>query len=72
MATKYSIAKDVLEQAAAQAQSGGVAEDEVQEALMVLIIQNLAEVRDAGNVKSLLQYEMDSLGSGGVHEIQRR
>ena len=72
LATKYSIAKEVLEQVAAQAQSEGVAEDEVQEALMILIIQNLAKVRDAGNVKSLLQYEMDSLSSGGVYEIQRR
>ena len=66
------MAKEVLAVTAAQCESAGLELEDVQEALLVLLVQELKERKGADNTKSILQYEVDSLGSGGVHEVQRR
>ena len=66
------MAKEVLAVTAEQSESAGLELEDVQEALLILLVQELKERKGAGNTKSILQYEVDSLGSGGVHEVQRR
>lgn len=72
MTSKYSIAKDMIEACNSAASDAGIDPGDVKEALLISVIAALKEERDADNLRSLLQYEVDSLGSGGVHEIQRR
>ncbi len=72
MTTKYGLAKDLIEACIAQADAAGIDPGDAQEALLISLIQTLKELRGPSALKSVLQYELDSLGSGGVHEIQRR
>ena len=41
------------------------------EATIVMLVQALKEAKGPDHVRGILQYEMDSLGSGGVYEIAR-
>ena len=72
MISKYGLAKETLEALKAASAENNIAEDDAQEALLITLIQSLKEHRGADNLRGILQYEVDSLGSGGVHEIQRR
>ena len=72
MISKYGLANETLEALKAASAENNIAEDDAQEALLITIIQSLKELRGAENLRGILQYEVDSLGSGGVHEIQRR
>ena len=69
--SKYSLAKQVILDLEATAQGAGIEAEEVQEALLVSLVQTLKDSRGANYVRGTLQYELDSLGSGGVHEIAR-
>ena len=69
--SKYSLAKQVILDLEATAQGAGIEAEEVQEALLVSLVQTLKDSRGADYVRGTLQYELDSLGSGGVHEIAR-
>lgn len=69
--SKYSLAKQVILDLEATAQGAGIEAEEVQVALLVSLVQTLKDSRGADYVRGTLQYELDSLGSGGVHEIAR-
>jgi len=70
--SKYSVAKQAISDAVTAGQSENLDAADVLEALIVSAVQSLKEERDAAYVKGVLQYEVDSLGSGGTYEIQRR
>lgn len=70
MISKYSIARTVIDQIQQHATAHGLDAIDVQEATMILLIQALKESRGSDTMRGLLQYEIDSLGSG-VFEIQR-
>ena len=72
MTSKYGLAKEVIEQLHNRAGEAGIDEADAQEALLISLVQSLKELKGSDYMKSILQYEVDSLGSGGVHEIQRR
>ena len=50
----------------------GLDDNDVLEALIVTAIQELKKVSEAPYIKGFLQYEVDSLGSGGTYDVQRR
>ena len=70
--SKYSLAKSHLEGAICSASSSNEEPSSVVEALIVLAIQELKSMTSRNHARNFLQYEMDSLGSGGVYEIQKR
>ena len=72
MASKYGLAKDAITQLNDAAASAGIDPADAQEAMLISLVQSLKELRGADTLRGVLQYEVDSLGSGGVHEIQRR
>ncbi len=69
--SKYSIANELVAAAAEKAQAAGLDGTDVQEATLVMLVQALKASRGAQGTRSILQYEIDSLGSGGVYEIAR-
>ena len=69
--SKYAVAKDVLTHTVSLADSAGLDPVDVQEALLILLVQALKEGRGAEYMRGILQYEADSLGSGGVHDLPR-
>lgn len=71
MTSKYSLANEAIDTLNQRAAENGVEPDDAQEALMILVIQSLKATRGAAALKSLLQYEVDSLGSGGMHDLPR-
>ena len=71
MATKYGIANELIAEIQARAGQGSLDPADVQEATLVMLVQALKETKGAAYTRSFLQYEMDSLGSGGVYEIAR-
>lgn len=70
--SKYTLAKEQIKSTADRAEEMGIREVEALEALVVMIVQELKEKIGPVQTKSILQYEVDNLGSGGVYEIQRR
>lgn len=70
MTSKYSIARNLIEQLQQHAESHSLDPTDVQEATMILLIQALRESRGSESMRGLLQYEIDSLGAS-VFEIQR-
>ena len=71
MATKYGLAKIAIENLDAEADANGIDPGDAQEALMVTLIQAMKDSRGSGWLKQFLQYEVDMLGSGGVHDVPR-
>ncbi len=69
--SKYGLAKELIEVAHNRAAQTGIDAEDVLEATLVLIVQELKPLRGVESVRGFLQYEIDSLGSGGVYEIQR-
>ena len=70
--SKYALAKTQLEQTLDEATNQGLSQGDVVEALIVLAIQESIKLRGADDTRSYLEYEVSSISSGGVHEIQRR
>ncbi|MFK7912461.1 MAG: hypothetical protein AB8B93_00990 [Pseudomonadales bacterium] len=70
--SKYSIAKELIATTTDSASQAGIDRDDAIEALMTLCIQDMKEQRGSDYTKSYLRYELDSVGSGGVYEIQKR
>ncbi len=69
--SKYSIANELVATAREKAEAAGLDSTDVHEATLVMLVQALKESRGAQNTRGILQYEIDSLGSGGVYEIAR-
>ena len=69
--SKYALAKAALAQLSEAAAAHNVEEGDAQVALLIEVIQSLRTQPSVQDLRGLLQYEIDSLGSGGVHEIQR-
>ena len=69
--SKYSIAKELIEAGAARAKESGIDEQEILEALLVLSIQNLVAISDGKNTRQFVEYQLDSMASGAVQEVQR-
>jgi len=72
MTSKYSIAKEAIEASKTQAEAAGIDLIDVQEALLISVIEALKTLKEPDDLRGILQYEVDSLNSGGVHEVQRR
>ncbi len=71
MTSKYALAKDTLASMDERAGGAGLDTADVQEAMLVTLVQALKEARGPDYLRGVLQYEIDSLGSGGVYEIAR-
>ncbi len=71
MASKYGIANDLIAQVSPLAAEHSLDSADVHEATIVMLVQALKEAKGPDYVRGILQYEMDSLGSGGVYEIAR-
>lgn len=71
MATKYGIANELIAQIDSHAGLNSLDPADVQEATVVMLVQALKASKGADYTRSMLQYEIDSLGSGGVYEIAR-
>ena len=69
--SKYSLAKDQIRSTVERANEDGIDENEAIEALIVTAIQSLISSRGASDARNFLKYELDSIGSGDVFEIQR-
>ena len=69
--SKYSIANELVAAAAEKASAEGLDEVDVQEATLVMLVQALKASKGPRDIRGILQYEIDSLGSGGVYEIAR-
>ena len=69
--SKYGLAKQIIRSLESEANSVGIDFIDAQEALLVSLVQTIKEASGANHIRGLLQYELDSLGSGGVHEIAR-
>ena len=70
--SKYSIAKQLIEQGVAKGNENSIDEHEVIEALLVLAIQELVNRKGAGSTRQFVQYQLDSMAADGLYEIQRR
>lgn len=69
--SKYSLANEIIANLDGQADAQNIDPVDAQEALFVLLVQALKGNRGADYMRGILQYEIDSLGSGGVYEIAR-
>lgn len=70
MTSKYTIARELIDQLHQYADSNGLDKTDVEEATLILLIQALKNSRGRESMRGLLQYEIDSLGTN-VFEIQR-
>ena len=70
MATKHSIAKDALAAAKSQAADADLTHSEVLEAMLSHLIEGMKEA-GTKDLRGLLQYEVECLGSDGIHELPR-
>ena len=70
MTSKYTIARELIDQLHQYADSNGLDKTDVEEATLILLIQALKNSRGSESMRGLLQYEIDSLGTS-VFEIQR-
>ena len=71
MTSKYGLANESIEQLNCAAGSANIDSSDVQEAMLVTLVQSLKHARGADYLRSFLQYEIDMLGSGSLHEIPR-
>ena len=71
MTTKYGLAKELIAILDKRARDEALNTEDAEEALLVSIIQSLKGHKGVEYLRGILQYEIDSLGSGGVYEIQR-
>lgn len=71
MTSKYGIANEIIAEIDSQSELNNLDAADVQEATLVMLVQALKEARGRDYTRGVLQYEIDSLGSGGVYEIAR-
>ena len=71
MTSKYGLANESIETLNAAASSANIDCGDVQEAMLVTLVQALKQERGVDYLRSFLQYEIDMLGSGSLHEIPR-
>jgi len=71
MATKYGIANELIAQVEPMSRDNNIDPADAYEATIVMLVQAMKEAKGPDYVRGVLQYEMDSLGSGGVYEIAR-
>ena len=71
MTSKYGIANELIAKIESRSSEASLDAADVQEATIVMLVQALKDARGPAYVRSMLQYEIDSLGSGGVYEIAR-
>lgn len=69
--SKYKLSEKIISDLEPAARRIGIDSEDVQEALLVSLVQALRASRGSDYVRGFLQYELDSLGGGGVHEIAR-
>lgn len=69
--SKYGLAKRVIRDLDGQASTMSIDCMDAQEALLVSLVQTLKEGKGSEHIRGILRYELDSLGSGGMYEIQR-
>ena len=69
--SKYGLAKRVIRDLDGQAKMMAIESMDAQEALLISLVQTLKEGRGADHIRGILRYELDSLGSSGMYEIQR-
>ena len=69
--SKYTLAADTIQHLAKRASPLAIDSVDAQEALLFSLIQTLREENGSKYVKDILQYEIDSLGSSDLYEIQR-
>ncbi len=70
--SKYSVAKESIAAAIEAGKGESLEPADVLEALIVSSVEEMKSHKDRAYIKGFLQYELDSLGSGGTYEIQRR
>lgn len=71
MTSKYGLAKELLTNLSRRAEQCALTVSDAEEALLISVIQSMKSDRGDAYLRGILQYEIDSLGSGGVYEIQR-
>ena len=69
--SKYALAKTAVQDLDQVAAQNNIDAQEAHEALLVTLVQVLKEDAGAAHVRGFLQYELDTLGSGGLHDITR-
>lgn len=69
--SKYGLAKRVIRDLEGQAKTMAIDGMDAQEALLISLVQTLKEGRGVEHIRGILRYEIDSLGSGGLYEVQR-
>ncbi len=70
--SKYSIAKEQLQQGIRQGAEIGMDDFEMIEAMLVSAVELLTEIKGGDYARPILQYELDNVASDGVFEIQKR
>ncbi|NOX50544.1 MAG: hypothetical protein GXP16_08415 [Gammaproteobacteria bacterium] len=70
--SKYSIAKDLIAKATVEGKQESLDATDILEALLVQGIADLKEATSSDYARGFLQYEIESLGSGGIYEVQKR
>ncbi|MEM9622198.1 MAG: hypothetical protein AAF993_11145 [Pseudomonadota bacterium] len=71
MTSKYALANQLIEQLQSSSGQHKLDTPDVEEATLVMLVQALKSSKGADYTRGILQYELDSLGSGGVYEIAR-
>ena len=70
--SKYAIAKRLIGTIVGEADTEAMDRHDVVEALMTLCIQDMLQHKGPDYTRDYLRYELDSVGAGGVFEIQKR
>ena len=71
MTTKYGIANALIDDLNTRAADAAIEPGDAMEATLIMLIQAFKESRGADYARGILQYELDSLGSGGTFDIAR-
>ena len=71
MTSKYGLANESIANLGDAAVAANIDTGDVQEAMLVSLVQSLKQARGADYLRGVLQYEIDMLGSGSLHEIPR-
>lgn len=69
--SKYGLAKRAIRELDNQAKNMAIDANDAQEALLVSLVQTIKESRGTQHIRGILRYELDSLGTGDMYEIQR-
>ncbi len=70
--SKHALAKLMLQALEADCAAEAVDRDEGVEALLTSCIQDMQRQRGSDFTREYLQFELSSLGSGGLYDVQKR